>query len=103
MSRSALDIFKKVFPYLYFKATNARQRGENLMGVSVSSTSNGEFMAGAPRWWKDTNVVYYRGRVSVFKKDNTVSYGTIPCEDGKLKNEFNFDLGKCATLAPSII
>ena len=41
-------------------------------------------MAGAPRWWKDIGTVYYRGRVSVFKDDNTVSYGTIPCEDGMI-------------------
>ena len=63
-------------------AGSNQQRSENFMGVSVASSPDGHFMAGAPRWWIDVGVVYYRGRVSVFQKDNTVSYGTIPCEDG---------------------
>ena len=102
MSRSALDIFKKIFPYLYLKQRTQDSVVRTLWAL-VYHQHPMESSWRAPHVGGKTRTVYYRGRVSVFKKDNTVSYGTIPCEDGKLKNEFNFDLGKCATLAPSII
>jgi len=53
------------------------------MGVTLAASGD-EVLSGAPRWFKEVySTVYFRGRVSVFKEDDSISYETVPCENGK--------------------